>query len=78
MTIAKLVGVGPSICVIIPAAYRRELGWIKGDYVGLAINKQNMVVRNLRKNAVKTRKTTSGRGSNELTRANAALRKTPR
>ncbi len=74
MKIAKLLKVGTSLAAVVPAAYRRELGWLQGDYVQLEIKGKTLVLKGLRENAVKTRKGSSSRGANELSKATAGLR----
>ena len=74
MQIGKLTQIGKSVAAVIPAAYRRELGWLLGDYVEVAINERTIVLRNLKPDAIKTRKTTSARGANDLTGVTKRLR----
>ena len=74
MRIAKLTQLGNCMAVVIPAAYRRELGWIVGDYVTLGISHANLVLKPVNNHAIKTRKTTSARGAGDLSKVATAVR----
>ena len=77
MQTVTLMQVGKSFAATIPAPIRRELGWLKGDTLAIAIHKNNVVLRSIENRAIRTRRTTSNRGANELTKVTAHLR-TPR
>ena len=44
MVIHKIINVGSSNCVVVPAAYLREMGLMTGSYVSLALIKNNVLV----------------------------------
>jgi len=74
MQVCKLFSQGNSVCVTIPATYRRALGWKMGDLVYLEFTEsRELIVRSLREH-LETRKKSSIRGAGEITGVNKHLR----
>lgn len=69
MKVMQLSRRGNSLHVVIPAEYRRMLGFKYHDYVSVELTEDNRLIIKGVNDAIGLRRTTSTRGAHDLTKA---------
>lgn len=62
MYVGKIIYVGNSDAIVLPRSFMRQLGWIRGGRIALAIKEGVVEVHNLEDYVIKNRKTSDARG----------------